>query len=89
MTTSADARSAVRARDSAADSQAPRRFLLVRHHDVTGISGDGVVAHGIQWLDRTVVLRWVTYPSTAVWDSINAMLDVHGHVGATTVTWLD
>lgn len=51
--------------------------------------GDGVVAHGIEWVDGTVVLRWVTYPSTAVWDSIDAMLAVHGHVGATTVRWLD
>jgi hypothetical protein len=69
----------------------PRRFHLVRHVDVSGISGTGVVAEGVEWSDGTVALRWAgRYPTTTVWqDGINALLTIHGHHGATTVHWLD
>ncbi|WP_237706577.1 hypothetical protein [Kribbella flavida] len=68
-----------------------RRFQLVRHVDVSGISGTGVVAEGIEWSDGTVALRWCgQYPTTTVWqDGIPALLSIHGHHGATTIHWLD
>ncbi|MEU8224929.1 hypothetical protein [Kribbella sp. NPDC048915] len=69
----------------------PRRFELVRHRDVSGVSGTGVVAEGIEWSDGTVALRWGGhYPTTTVWqDGISALLAVHGHNGATVIRWLD
>jgi hypothetical protein len=69
----------------------PRRFELVRHRDVSGVSGTGVVAEGIEWSDGTVALRWGGhYPTTTVWqDGIDALLAIHGHNGATVIRWLD
>ncbi|GAA1556264.1 hypothetical protein GCM10009804_11370 [Kribbella hippodromi] len=69
----------------------PRRFLLDRHQDISGVSGTGVVAEGVEWSDGTVALRWLgRHPTTTVWqDGIDALLTVHGHNGATTIRWLD
>lgn len=76
----------------------PRRFQLVRHADVTGISGTGVVAEGVQFTDGTVVVRWLktgttrpehVKPTTVVHDDIASVIGLHGHGGATVVEWLD
>lgn len=67
----------------------PRLFVLRRDRDVTGVSGLGDVADGVQWPDGSVVLRWRERPSTAVWASLELMLSVHGHDGATRVVWTD
>ncbi|MFF0341944.1 hypothetical protein [Kribbella sp. NPDC004875] len=68
-----------------------RRFELHRHVDVSGVSGTGVIAEGVEWSDRTVALRWGgQYPTTTVWqDGVEALLAIHGHGGATTIRWLD
>jgi hypothetical protein len=68
----------------------PRCFQLVRHVDVSGVSGTGVVAEGVEWSDGTVTLHWGgRYPTTTVWqDGIDALLTIHGHNGATTIRWL-
>jgi hypothetical protein len=68
----------------------PRRFALVRHVDYTGVSGVGVVAYGVAFLDGHVILRWSTeHPSTSTWNSIDDLLAVHGHGDATTIEWID
>ncbi|WP_416976670.1 hypothetical protein [Streptomyces sp. T028] len=67
----------------------PRLFVLQRDTDVTGVSGPGPVADGVLWPDGTVVLRWRERPSTSVWDSLDLMLSVHGHDGATRAVWAD
>ena len=78
-----------------------RRFLLVRTQDDTGISGVGVVAEGIEFSDKTVVLRWLAphiaetqrergvQPTTVLHDNILSVEALHGHNGATHVKWLD
>jgi hypothetical protein len=71
-------------------STLPRRFHLVRHQDVTGMSGKGVVAGGVQWPDGTVVVRWYgEHASTVVWANLDDAIAVHGHGGLTEVAWLD
>jgi len=71
-------------------SSPPRRFRLIRLFDVSGVSGIGVVAEGVQFDDGAVALRWKgDHPSTVAWDSIAAVLAVHGHHGATELEWLD
>ena len=77
------------------------RFLLVRDVDVTGISGTGVVAEGVEYSDGTVVLRWLeagvpevhkargVRPTTVVHESVAAVEALHGHGGATHVEWVD
>lgn len=75
-----------------------RRFHLVRDTDVTGISGTGVVAEGVQFSDGTVVMRWlsagtarpdVVRPTTVVHDDVESVVALHGHNGATRVEWID
>jgi hypothetical protein len=73
---------------------APRLFDLQRDRDPSGVSGTGVVATGVEFQDGSVALRWPNrnnpeHASTAVWPSIEAMIAVHGHQGATRVVWLD
>ncbi|TCC22217.1 hypothetical protein E0H58_23865 [Kribbella speibonae] len=69
----------------------PRRFVLRRTVDVTGVSGTGDVAEGVEWSDGTVALRWRgKWATTVVWDyGLDALLAVHGHNGSTVVAWLD
>ena len=70
-----------------------RRFELHRDDDVTGVSGTGVVAEGIEFTDRrrgaalaqpvAVVGR---VPRAWAWSRSSA---VHGHGGQTRIVWLD
>jgi hypothetical protein len=73
-----------------------RTFTLQRGHDVTGISGTGTVAEGVQFSDGTVVLRWLragtsrpdhVRPTTVIHDDITSVVGLHGHDGATEVIW--
>ncbi|WP_237771266.1 hypothetical protein [Kribbella sp. ALI-6-A] len=67
-----------------------RRFRLMRYEDVSGVSGTGPVAEGVQFTDGAVALRWFgDYPTTTVWDGIDSVIAIHGHGGATEVEWLD
>lgn len=71
-------------------TETARPFYLQRAEDVTGVSGTGVIAHGVQFPDGVTVLRWVTGKSTtAVWDSLEDALAVHGHDGRTRAVFLD
>jgi hypothetical protein len=75
---------------SPAPSSVPRRFQMYRHHDVTGISGTGVIAEGTEYRDGVASLRWYgDHPSEVWWPSVAEILAVHGHQGATELRWLD
>jgi hypothetical protein len=67
-----------------------RRIALVRHEDVSGVSGTGVVAYGVLFPDGTIVLRWDTkVRSTTFYDSLADLETITGHGGKTTVELLD
>lgn len=67
-----------------------RRFRLHRELDLSGVSGIGDVAEGVEFSDGTVAVRWKgMWPSTTVWPSIASVIAVHGHDGTTQVQWLD
>lgn len=70
-----------------------RRFVLLRHEDVTGVSGDGVVAHGCEFPDGTCAVHWNgELPCTQVWPSVSGVEGVkviHGHSGRTVIRWID
>lgn len=67
-----------------------RTFKTVRTHDVSGVSGTGVVTEGVQFTDGTVVLKWLTSTSsTAFYNSIEDVIAIHGHDGSTTIQWDD
>jgi hypothetical protein len=69
-----------------------RRFKLVRHTDVSGVSGTGIVAEGIEWSDGSVALHWCgRWPATVNFETggIDAVVAIHGHAGATEICWDD
>lgn len=67
-----------------------RRFVLSRDRDVSGVSGTGEVAEGVQFTDGSVAIRWRgQHCSTVIWGSIADAEAVHGHGGATTIRWID
>lgn len=67
-----------------------RPFWLQRNHDVSGVSGIGIVAHGALWPDGTASVRWVgARPSTVFWDSMGDAEAVHGHGGHTCIVFAD
>lgn len=68
----------------------PKRFVLMRTQDVSGTSGTGRVADGVEFNDGTAVLRWNTEKaSTAIYASVEELGDIHGHNGATIVVMCD
>lgn len=73
-----------------------RTFHLQRDSDVSGISGTGLVAEGVQFSDGTTVLRWCAAvtsrpdhvrPTTVVHDDVQSVIGLHGHGGATRIVW--
>jgi len=67
-----------------------RRFALNRTVDVSGVSGTGVVAQGVEFDDGNVAIRWMSEsPSTVIWACVDDAMAVHGHGGLTTLEWLD
>jgi len=84
-------------RDVPSDASTPqrtarlmRRFQLHRDHDVTGVSGTGLVAEGAAFSDGGAVVRWLTGTrSTVVWENVEDVNKIHGHGGATRMVWVD
>jgi hypothetical protein len=68
-----------------------RNFVLVRHQDLTGVSGTGIVAEGVEFTNGKVCMVWLTRPaqSLVIHENIVEVEVVHGHNGATTIQWLD
>ncbi|MGP4085454.1 hypothetical protein [Streptomyces sp. KR55] len=71
-------------------------FRLYRDHDVSGISGEGVVAEGVQFSDGWVVTHWLdrppmNEPKTDVWHhkGTGPVTKIHGHGGSTRIVWTD
>ena len=68
----------------------PRRFALDRSHDVSGVSGLGIVAYGVQFPDGRVATRWRgEIAQTCAWDCVEDLMAIHGHNGCTVLVWLD
>ena len=68
----------------------PRRWYLWRKNDETGISGEGLVAWGVQFPDGVVAYRWNTSPATVqIADSVHDVQHIHGHDWSTEVRWVD
>lgn len=70
-----------------------KRIELHRDVDETGISGTGLVAEGVWWVESNIIaLRWLSaWPTSVVFhergmESIEA---VHGHNGKTRIVVID
>lgn len=69
----------------------PRRFVLRRTEDVTGVSGTGIVAEGVEFSNGVVALQWTSaFPTSVVFHQrgMESVKAIHGHGGATEVIWL-
>jgi hypothetical protein len=67
-----------------------RRFHLIRFEDETGISGEGTVVEGVQFLDGSIAMRWLTDTSSVgIYKCIEDVEIIHGHNGKTKVVWID
>ena len=79
----------------------PRRFELVRTEDVSGTSGEGVVAVGVEYPDGAVHMQWRNAENESLTTSSNgcafkpapdgaqATEEIHGHGGRTEIRWID
>jgi hypothetical protein len=74
----------------------PDTFVVQRDEDVSGISGDGIVAEGARFSDGWVVTHWLdkppmNEPKTDVWHNkgVTPFRRIHGHGGKTRVVWAD
>lgn len=67
-----------------------RRFVFQRNTDVSGTSGTGIVAEGVQFTDGTVAVRWRSFISShVIYPNAQAAEAIHSHGGATKMVWLD
>lgn len=67
-----------------------RQFHLVRDVDVTGISGTGVVAEGVEFTDGWVAMHWTTsLMSWCFYRSAAELEEIHGHNGSTRLEWFE
>ena len=69
-----------------------RRFVLQRDRDLTGVSGTGIVAEGVEFSNGLVALTWTSqWPTSVVFHErgIESVQAIHGHSGATRIVWLD
>lgn len=65
-----------------------RTFYLMRHTDVNGLSGTGVVAVGCVYPNGKAHMQWVSFKSSfEMHDSFESLIDIHGHSGATELIW--
>lgn len=63
---------------------------MVRKEDISGVSGTGHVADGVVFHDGTSVIYWRTqHASIAIYKSLDDLLAIHGHEGATGIEWVD
>lgn len=67
-----------------------RKLTLVRTKDISGVSGIGTVAEGIEFTDGTVVIKWLSHmTSMGIFPNVKELLLIHGHEGSTKVVFED
>jgi len=67
-----------------------RRFRLRREKDISGVSGTGYVAEGVEFVCGMVALSWYgSHQGVNVYHSMRTCVELHGHDGATKVEWVD
>lgn len=67
-----------------------KTFTLIRLEDVTGISGTGIVAQGVEFDSGRCVMEWLTaFKSIGVYQNSNELIQIHGHDGKTVMQYDD
>ncbi len=66
----------------------PRLFWLERTEDVSGVSGTGRIAEGVEWTNGMVTVSWLgTFHSIETVLNIHTIEAIHGHDGRTKIVW--
>ena len=59
-------------------------FKLFRKKDISGVSGTGWIAEGVEFSNGKVVISWLgKLSATNVYDTIENAIAIHGHEGNT------
>lgn len=67
-----------------------RNFHLVRNEDVSGVSGTGIVAEGVEFSNGSCVMHWLSkLGSIAIYDKAADIEIIHGHEGRTKVVYVE
>ncbi len=67
-----------------------KRFYLDRTGDVSGVSGIGKVAEGIEFANGIVALSFSSqFPHANIYTNMRVVEEVHGHKGMTKVVYVD
>ena len=65
-----------------------KTFKLRRLEDVSGVSGTGIVAEGVEFHDGQVVMSWLgVHHTMVVAPNIQEIERIHGHGGKSVVEW--
>jgi hypothetical protein len=65
-----------------------KQFLLFRKEDISGVSGTGYIAEGVEFHDHQCVLSWFgKHHSIEIHPSIDDLMAIHGHKGKTELVW--
>lgn len=73
-----------------ANRSSMRRFVFNRTKDISGTSGTGIVAEGVEFSNGTCQMRWLSQmESYTTFANAKVMETIHGHGGATAIEWLD
>ena len=65
------------------------RFKLARTVDVTGISGTGDIAYGVQYPDQSCALFWLKHGTHGYYKNISQLREIHCYNDNARVIWLD
>jgi len=65
----------------------PLTFTLYRKKDISGISGTGYVAVGVEFPSGNIIIEWIVgdHRSIEIHNSMDDLLAIHGHNGSTEV----
>ena len=67
-----------------------KTFYLNRLSDVNGLSGTGIVAVGVVYPNGKAHMQWISFKSSfEMHESVESLIDIHGHSGATQLVWGD
>mgnify|MGYP001617002636 CR=1 FL=1 len=65
-------------------------FYLQRDKDISGVSGIGNVADGVEFANGMCALSFHSeFPHCNVYLNMRALLEVHGHEGATKIVFVE
>lgn len=66
-----------------------RNFILDRKQDITGISGTGIIAYGVQWTPGGLCdMYWLGTKTTGQYPSIDSIKSTHCYNNNASVIWL-